>query len=1220
LTRPNSHLSPEEIDRLSLRPEGHGEDGDSFAESDRHVAGCDVCRTNLRLLRNAQQRLAGLRVGGAGEPGRDCPGDVDWLSVAAGLTNGDEASRLLDHATQCDACGPLLRQAAEDLSGVPATEDSMLASLKSAQPRWQTELARRMSAQATSGAESGTVASARAREFSSVSRRRSWRPAFTWALGLAAALLMAVVAGLMLRNRTGQEFEQRLATAVAPTQPAALLAQAYTEQRDLELRIAGARYAPMNQQRAGRPSRFNRPADLLKAESDLAAAIQRHPDDPSLLAAQARADLLEWDYEAAIQTLKRVEESQPDSASLLTDLASAHFERAEAEGRAIDYGTAIELLGKALDQNPNDPVALYNRAVCYEKMFMYHQATEDWRRYLQIDPKGDWSAAARQHLDAVEEKLKAHDAGVSRRSSDPAVFVSQALVESGRPATESGNQIDGAIEDYLDLAITVWLPQAFPSETTGTPGSVQARRALRILAGQLSARHHDLWLKDMLLPQNPHAFALGVAALSRDVKANQAGEPSEARKEAVTAAGLFQFAGSKAGELRSRVEEVYALQRSLHARPCLDSARLLEPALSERRYSWSQSQVALESGICEIMLGELGKAGEAVDRAVALASSSHYGVLYLRGVGSAAAVETNMGDVAGAWSRDQAGLARYWTGFYPPIRAYQFYSDLAYCAEDQRRWALAAMLWRESVALIGATPNRSGEALARYRLATTEDLAGMGSKAREEFLECERLYSALPQSGTIQTYRFYDGVSLATLEAGQGDAAGSLARLQSLRAELPQIGDAVVALEYYQTLGELHLKRGEDKDAEIALRAAIWLSELAGSCLETNRDRSLLNRARERAYRDLVRLRLRHDATAAVEIWQWYRSAELRTTPAPGVKTGISYAQLDAGPAMPPARLVSTSLSWLEHETVLSYAEFPEGTAIWVFDNRGVSTRWTAVSSVEVDQVASRFVALCADRSSDLSALRREGSQLYRWLIAPVEDRLVTGRTLVIEADDSVARVPLGVLDDGSGRYLDERFRIVDSPGIGYARRPGFEPEFSTSCRVLAVVQPTLSGSMAEKFPALPDAAREGKFVSSLFPNAILLDGPEALPESVQRELPRAAIFHFAGHSFVSADRAGLLLAAHGGAPEESAERFDSVLEISRLRPADVSQCQLAVFSACAISSVSEDIIGGPESLVRGFLRFGVPRVITTRWNVDSAATADLMEAFLLRPGQRRVR
>jgi CHAT domain-containing protein len=35
-----------------------------------------------------------------------------------------------------------------------------------------------------------------------------------------------------------------------------------------------------------------------------------------------------------------------------------------------------------------------------------------------------------------------------------------------------------------------------------------------------------------------------------------------------------------------------------------------------------------------------------------------------------------------------------------------------------------------------------------------------------------------------------------------------------------------------------------------------------------------------------------------------------------------------------------------------------------------------------------------------------------------------------------------------------------------------------------------------------------------------------------------------------------------------------------------------------------------PEDLVRGFLRAGVPQVIASRWNVDSAATAAFMDEF----------
>jgi CHAT domain-containing protein len=41
------------------------------------------------------------------------------------------------------------------------------------------------------------------------------------------------------------------------------------------------------------------------------------------------------------------------------------------------------------------------------------------------------------------------------------------------------------------------------------------------------------------------------------------------------------------------------------------------------------------------------------------------------------------------------------------------------------------------------------------------------------------------------------------------------------------------------------------------------------------------------------------------------------------------------------------------------------------------------------------------------------------------------------------------------------------------------------------------------------------------------------------------------------------------------------------------------------------------RSLDNSFLAVGVPRVISSRWDVDSDSTADLMEGFVTKLGQR---
>ena len=116
-----------------------------------------------------------------------------------------------------------------------------------------------------------------------------------------------------------------------------------------------------------------------------------------------RANLLAWDYDAAIGSLERALQLQPSSPSLMTDLASAHFERAEANHNAAGYGAAADLLSRALKAAPDDPVALFNRAIVYERMRLYDQSIEDWQRYLRADSGSSWTPEARKRLADVEQ-------------------------------------------------------------------------------------------------------------------------------------------------------------------------------------------------------------------------------------------------------------------------------------------------------------------------------------------------------------------------------------------------------------------------------------------------------------------------------------------------------------------------------------------------------------------------------------------------------------------------------------------------------------------------------------------------------------------------------------------------------------------------------------------------------------------------------------------------
>ena len=59
-----------------------------------------------------------------------------------------------------------------------------------------------------------------------------------------------------------------------------------------------------------------------------------------------------------------------------------------------------------------------------------------------------------------------------------------------------------------------------------------------------------------------------------------------------------------------------------------------------------------------------------------------------------------------------------------------------------------------------------------------------------------------------------------------------------------------------------------------------------------------------------------------------------------------------------------------------------------------------------------------------------------------------------------------------------------------------------------------------------------------------------------------------------------------------------------------LDKMQVAVLSACATESAGLETYVAADDLGMAFLRSGVPHVVGSRWNVDSAGSAFLMQQF----------
>jgi CHAT domain-containing protein/cytochrome c-type biogenesis protein CcmH/NrfG len=1159
----DKHLDGDELNALvSLPTVGVIDSGrlsdEALEEARRHADSCQDCSRKVQVHKSVQSEISRMDSLSNPSPGCDYVADTEWLDVVAGLLPEVKTKELMKHAAQCGHCGPLLRRATETLADeVTPSEEAVLGNLRSAGPEWQRGMAETLR---------GEIRPRLLEKLGSP----GWRELFSWPRPVFASVALAAVvlaAWLGLRTLHSPSADQ-------------LLAQAYTQHRTLEVRIPGAAFAPLQAERGVGGSNLDKSPALLKAEAIISEKLSKNPADPAWLEARARADLLDGNYESAIKSLQRALEVQPDSPQLLTDLGSAYFLRAESGQRPIDYGNAIESLGQALAKSPDNPVALFNRALACERMFLYTQADDDWEHYLRVDPTGEWADDVRRRLTALKGKLREHE-----KSQNESLLSPAEIARTGADNAAVHKKIDGRIEEYLSLAVAHWLPEAYPTDRVWATGLAESRAALAILAKIAVQKHADQWLADLLASSSSPGFAPAVAQLSAALKDNDTGDNVAARERASVAERLFLSIGNDAGALRARVEYMFASQDAQDGNECARAAHGILSRLDNRSYGWLKAQYLIEQGNCVWFRGDMGTARQMLDQASREAETDAYDALYLRAQDQLSLLEGTIGDLPSAWTRDHAALARFWTGQYPAMRGYNLYFGCYEFARAQQQPHLQLVAWRDGLALSASFKDDVIRAMAHSLMADVAIAVEQPQIAEQELIRANQLFSASPQIKSTRVAHMEAETRLGEVEGTEGKTGESLVRLEKLEPEISALSDDFLQVMFYTTLGQVQSSVGEYSKAESTLRSAIGLTELELRTVTDESSRLKWSEQTSNTYRIFAQVRMqRGDAEGALETWEAYRGAAQR-------------ANESADHAMVEPHAVATRLRDLTSETVVSYALFPNGMAIWVYDDRGVFAHWTQGKPTSIEVLAQHFRRLCSDPSSDESDLQQDARALYDRLVAPIEQHLSSDRVLVTELDDGLNGIPFDALLDTQNRYLGDRGPIVSSLGIYYHPDWRASVRITPETRALIAAVPVSGVGDARSLLPLPDALSEAEMVAHGFNAPNLMSGSQVTTEALISQLPGASVLHFAGHAISSQQHSGLLLS-------------DGLLGASSLKKTSLTRIQLAVFSACDTQDGSTGRIYDVDGLVRVFLRAGVPHVVASRWNVNSAATRQFMNLF----------
>jgi CHAT domain-containing protein len=158
------------------------------------------------------------------------------------------------------------------------------------------------------------------------------------------------------------------------------------------------------------------------------------------------------------------------------------------------------------------------------------------------------------------------------------------------------------------------------------------------------------------------------------------------------------------------------------------------------------------------------------------------------------------------------------------------------------------------------------------------------------------------------------------------------------------------------------------------------------------------------------------------------------------------------------------------------------------------------------------------------------------------------------------------------------------------------------------------------RLPPLPGATREAERIAALYPGSRLLTGSQARRSALVDLLGASSVFHFAGHAIANAEQPELSYLAL--ASTEAVGGDDGTLRGSEIGALRLSNLELAVLSACSTLNPRSSHTGAIAGLAYSFLRAGVPATISTLWDVDDAATAELLVEFHRRfsSGRRRPR
>ncbi len=1006
------------------------------------------------------------------------------------------------------------------------------------------------------------------------------------------------------------------------------LRAAHRIQRPVEPRISVLSYAPFSNLRNGN----NQSNQIDSVSRDRAARylLDSVKNDPQAKSHHALGCyyLSEKQFDKAKEQFEIALKLAPDDAQIYGDLGAVYLAQAESfstedlSGKRLEnLAKGLENFNKALDLDNSRTEALFNKALCLQKMNLFTQSKQAWQQYLEKEANPEWSKEAKERIKEIENNQKPTANSREQVLQD---FLSAYNQKDDERAWMILSQTKEMITETM---IFPQLARRFlEAKTKERNEEAISNLTVMFYLGNLEAnKTYDPFFSELAnyYQESPEDFFSILLMAQNEMRVGYElclkSNYNEAMSHFEVATRLF---GSKGNSWESQIAVYWISYCQSRNTNIIESTSLSSSVIAnseKKKYKWLLAQMFCLIGGNDFLQSEYSKAIEHTELSLKLSREISDTYNTQKALAQLTNLYTQLNDAEQALRYIQEGLSLTRLYFSSPRQLWRnyFFASKVFYALSLHETAIAC-----GHEMLETGLRKINDPAITHNSYLFLSIIYSGAKKHQESLrlanESLKIADVFESNLSYKPLQTYSILQIAHINRNAGDYETALKNYGNALYAYSQKDPADNATFLYETqkgklLCHLALKNTDSVQKELPVVLDLFESYRQKILEEKSRNTFFDN---EQNIYDIA-IDFSYQGQQTEKAFEYAENSKARSllNLISHKSTQIndsSKSQINSSVnPIAPLPLQQIQKRMPEQVQIVQYALLPDKILIWVISQKQFDIVEKRLTQSDINLKVFTYIKLLGRWADNQNELRILSQQLYDILIQPIFHLLDKNKQICIVPDKSFYYLSFASLQSPqTGKYLLEEFVSFLSPSASVfilctesARR--YENPKSES--ILVIGNPAFDKKSNPDLQDLPSAETEAKETAKLYGSYSSFVGQAATKDRILEKFRDTNIIHFAGHYIVNenAQMQSKMVLAKSSAIQGNEDL--SADEIFNHKPQNT---KLVILSACQTAIEHYYNGEGMIGAARTFLATGTPLVIASQWSVDSKATAELMIKF----------